>query len=741
MRTSHCIGVVMSEAKSLTTNKSIDLSQKDRCIIPVEESVQSDLFGNSQKRKSIKIWFCVIAFILFSVGMQFIPWQGTRELHTNMEIVATLLAGIVGVLALVRFYSEKNYTYLFLAAGFMGTALLDGYHAIVTSKLLNYLMPSPPESLIPWSWNASRTFLAILMVLLWLATRWEEKSGKKERSSIREIYVYLFIGILTLLSFCLFAFVPLPRAYYPEFFFGRPEEFIAATLFAIALYGFVTRLDQKSNSFDQWLVTSLLVGFVCQAVVMSRSFVLFDMPFDLAHSLKVVSYVLVLCGLLIEVFQLQQKGVEFSNSLQHMSNELVQQTAYANQLAAEAEAANMAKSEFLANMSHEIRTPMTAILGFADLLSDDENASKRTREAIETIQLNGQHLLAIINDILDMSKIDAGKMSVECIETCPQGIAEEAVQLMENRALGKGIKLEIKYETPIPDQVMSDPTRLRQILLNLIGNSVKFTEIGSVAIHISANPSQQILQFNVIDTGIGMDPEQRDTIARFDAFSQADNSTTRKFGGTGLGLRISNTLAQMLGGGIEVESTLGVGSSFKLTIKTGDLSHAKMLSPDAVILENEQASKTEKKNAENKNNSSLEGLHLLLAEDGPDNQRLISFVLTKADANVTVAENGAVAFELAMEADLNGTPFDVILMDMQMPVLDGYQATTKLRETDYTRPIIALTAHAMAGNREECLAAGCDEYLTKPIDRKKLISTVHEFGMKVKQSTQVMSKT
>ena len=205
-------------------------------------------------------------------------------------------------MALVRFYSKKDNTYLFVGVGFVGTALLDGYHAVVTSDLLAYIMPSPPESLIPWSWNASRTFLAIVMAFSWWAWRREEKLGAEGR--IGEVAVYASVLVLTLLSFCVFALVPLPRAYYPEFLFGRPEEFIAAGFFLVALVGYLDKAHWQHNSFEHWLVLSLITGFLGQSVAMSRSFALFDVMFDVAHVLKIVTYGCVLTGLLINVYQL-----------------------------------------------------------------------------------------------------------------------------------------------------------------------------------------------------------------------------------------------------------------------------------------------------------------------------------------------------------------------------------------------------------------------------------------------------
>ena len=243
-----------------------------------------------------------------------------------------------------------------------------------------------------------------------------------------------------------------------------------------------------------------------------------------------------------------------------LNRDLAKQIEYATNLAKEAEAANRAKSDFLANMSHEIRTPMTSILGYADLLMDEENLSAEERRGmVSTIQQYGRHLLNILNDVLDMSKIEVGKIDVERIDIAPSDIVSEIIALMRPQAEAKEIGLHVAYSTMIPKQICSDPTRLRQILVNLVGNAIKFTESGGVTINVSYDESERLLSFAVVDTGVGMTPSQRDLIARFEAFSQADTSTTRNFGGSGLGLRISNSLAQMLGGGISVESTFGQG--------------------------------------------------------------------------------------------------------------------------------------------------------------------------------------
>ncbi len=395
-----------------------------------------------------------------------------------------------------------------------------------------------------------------------------------------------------------------------------------------------------------------------------------------------------------------------------------------------ADDANMAKSEFLANMSHEIRTPMTAILGFTETMLDPDQSDSEKLGAVHTVRRNGEHLLQIINDILDISKIEAGKLEVERIRCSPVQLVTDVKSLMQVRADEKSLAFDIEYIGPVPKTIESDPTRLRQILVNLIGNAIKFTETGGVRLITrfvddaedgrGGRPKGTVMQFDVLDTGIGMTAEQTGKL--FQAFAQADSSTTRRFGGTGLGLMISKRLANMLGGDITVESTPGKGSMFRVTVTTGSLDGVKMLDdPTTATIIRSEDTPASKSNA-----GKLDG-RILLAEDGPDNQRLISFVLKKAGATVTIVENGKLAVEAALATRDEGHPFDVLLMDMQMPVMDGYEATSLLRQKGYSGPIVALTAHAMASDRDKCIKAGCDDYVTKPIDRPKLIDLVARY--------------
>ncbi len=379
-----------------------------------------------------------------------------------------------------------------------------------------------------------------------------------------------------------------------------------------------------------------------------------------------------------------------------------------------AEAAAEAKTEFLANMSHEIRTPMTAILGFVDLLRDHDLPQSERESAIETVHRNGEHLLAIINDILDISKIEAGRMTIERLACSPRELIQDVVELLQARARERGLDLIVKVDPSVPRSITTDPTRLRQILANLVGNALKFTEQGSVTVRAkwhSTGPSTGSLEIAVIDTGIGIKTEHLTRLFR--PFSQADSTMSRRFGGTGLGLAICHRLAEMLGGGIAVESREGVGSCFQVALDGSPaINHVPLLPLPQTVANPTGVS------------GQLSGLRVLVVDDAADNRRLLSHHVQKAGAKCLLAENGLLALEQIAAAHQRGEPFDVVLMDMAMPVLDGYQATSRLRERGDKTPVIALTAHAMSTDEAKCLAYGCDDFQTKPINKHKLIATI-----------------
>ena len=381
-----------------------------------------------------------------------------------------------------------------------------------------------------------------------------------------------------------------------------------------------------------------------------------------------------------------------------------------------AETANRLKSEFIANTSHELRTPLTAILGYAEILSErvdshDEEASA----ACETIVRNGEHLLQIINDILDFSKLDAGAGSVRREPTDPMLVVNDVIALMRVRAKEKGLALDFALSTRVPRQIDTDPVRLRQVLVNLIGNALKFTDSGGVEIELGYDSGARAgrMTFAVKDTGIGLTTAQQNRL--FEPFAQADGSIERRHGGTGLGLAISRRYARMLDGDIDMQSAAGKGSTFTLWISLPPQKDVELWLPDSPRMASMRGSQPQPCGP-----PTLPGRRILFAEDGADNRRLVSFMLKKAGAEVVTVENGQLAIDaLSGQRDA----FDLVLMDMQMPVLDGVSATRQLREFGCQLPIVALTANAMAGDRERCLEAGCNDFLTKPIDRKLLLAT------------------
>ncbi len=429
-------------------------------------------------------------------------------------------------------------------------------------------------------------------------------------------------------------------------------------------------------------------------------------------------------GELVDEFNEMLSAVECRDTelTQHRENltDLVRKrTVELEKRTEEAMAASVAKSDFLANMSHEIRTPLNAIMGYADLLRRGWGDSPEERdEMLGAVHSSGRHLMTVINDILDLAKIESGRIEPEQQWESPHSILSDIVSLMRVQFREKNLTLDYNWEDLVPATISTDGQRLRQILINLLGNAKKFTPTGGVRMiaRMEGDPASAKLVVDVIDSGVGIPQDKQNQI--FEPFVQADSSVTRRFGGTGLGLSISRRLARLMGGDLTVESSAGAGSDFRLSIAAGDLRKIRFEPLSAVgdVI----PGNTIRTNGANEI-PQLTGLRVLLVDDGDTNRKLISLILKRAGAELTEASDGKQACEIA----LGGTTFDVILLDMQMPVMDGYTAASTMRAAGLATPMLALTAHAMKEDRDKCLNAGCSDYLTKPVSAEDLLARMN----------------
>jgi signal transduction histidine kinase/ActR/RegA family two-component response regulator len=416
----------------------------------------------------------------------------------------------------------------------------------------------------------------------------------------------------------------------------------------------------------------------------------------------------------------QRRGVLATHTkLREQARMLEAQTRELEAARQTAESSNVAKGSFLANMTHELRTPLTAILGYTELLERDAGLTGEPGGWIRALRRSGEHLLSLINDVLDYSKVEAGKMRVERIAFNPEEALDDVRMLMAERASSSRLHFAVEWVGARPSKITGDPTRLRQIVINLVSNAIKFTSSGSVLVLASIEgdgSGGHALRIEVKDTGIGMSPQEMDRLFR--PFTQADASMSRRFGGTGLGLSISRELARLMNGDLTVRSEKGRGSVFLLVIEAGE-----------VEWPTEQTAPQETTRPRANDAGSLDGVlsgqRILLAEDGVDNQRLACHHLRRAGAEVLVANNGREAVEIATQE--RGT-LTLILMDMQMPEMDGYEATRALRARGMTLPILALTAHATPEDSNLCMASGCNAFVSKPFTRVSLIEACRSWA-------------
>jgi len=526
----------------------------------------------AMKRLIIYITFFILLFLGFII-LRNSTWQGSTQLHTLMELLATTLALFVGAMALIHFYVKKNIDFLYIGSGFLGTSFLDGYHTIVTSIWFNQLWPSPPPSLIPWSWNASRIFLSVLMFLSWWM--WEKRKKTGEAYRINEKSTYISIGVLTLLSFFFFAFVPLPTAYYPKLLFGRPEEFFSAIFFLLALIGYLKKGFWKNNHFEHWIVLSLIVGFMCQAMFMSFSFNLFDAMFDIAHLLKKASYICVLIGLLISMY------LHFRQN-EDSKEQIVAQGILLKQ----AQDALIRKEKFAVigrvsgSIAHDIRHPLTTIKNSSYFLNVTiKNPDQKMKKHLKLIDSEVTHANEIITSFLRLSQTRAPEKSrVNTNEYVREFFAEFPFP--------ERIKLTLELDNECCD-IIADRLQLRQVIDNITTNSVRaMPDDGTLTVKtrrvLSSEQRLQskeakvslpvrqtgelqtqkselegdLVEISFADSGSGIKKEILDKI--FEPFF------TTKSEGIGLGLSIVKDIITSNGGIISVESEECKGSTFKI---------------------------------------------------------------------------------------------------------------------------------------------------------------------------------
>ncbi|MFQ5654085.1 MAG: ATP-binding protein [Planctomycetota bacterium] len=691
---------------------------------------------------------CALPALLMLIGMDFSSSHGLRVeelqgltgralaekahhllrssfIHSLLEWTAVCTALIVGLLAYLQHRLTHEASLAIIGLTLACAGLLDCFHTFAADRFMESL--ADEERLLSFTWMVSRTLRGVLLLIgVGIFAFSARRSIGRRGGAFVAATCFLLLLASYLLMHASASSSSLPRTIFPGALIRRPYDMlpiIPCLLCAFVVYPRYMR--RHPSAFASALSLSLIpqiVGLLYMAFGSTR---LHDSAFNVAHTLKIAEYAVPLLGLVVVNMRTFQRQEHLTQELKERGAQLVGATFAA-------EEASRVKSAFLANVSHEIRSPMTAILGYSDLLIRQERSAAERQTDLLTIRRNGEHLLELLDDILDLSKIEAGRLQIELIRCSPVTLVEGVVSLMRVRAIEKGLYLEVEYADPIPETIETDPTRVRQILINLLGNALKFTRRGGVTVGVSMESDEgaagglpaQKLRLEVVDTGIGMSPQQQENL--FHAFVQADSSVSRLYGGTGLGLSICSRLVEMLGGSISLRSAPRIGTEFVVRLDAGRIEGTADLATLGGHVEATpgQGPLPSGEGVGAADEPAKLGGRILFADDGGDNRRLVAFILGAVCAEVKAVENGALACEEARRAARAGRPYDLILMDMQMPQMDGLTATANLRKEGYRGPIVALTAHAMSGEREKYLAMGCTDYLAKPFKHGDLLAMV-----------------
>jgi len=671
-------------------------------------------------------WMVGLVVVLGMLALRQFPANFDFGFHTVLETIATMLAFIVGVVALVRHHAKHSTTLLIIGTAFLGAAVLDGYHGVFASGLMARIWPAAVPSSSPWSWLASHTYLSSMFVLSWVLWRRDKRRGTAFLVSGKSIY--LLTAAATLAAIVFFSFVPLPQIHFPALLFPRPIELIPAALFLIALVGYHQKGRWRDDAFEHWLMLSLIVSVASQVVLASASGDLTGAALNTAHFFKITSYACVLIGLIAGVSAIFREASQTTFTLAE-ANISLKLEALERQRAEEelrvakdqAEQANRAKSDFLSSMSHELRTPLNSILGFSQLMSTDPKAELSPDQAESMLQISraGNHLLELITEILDLSKIEAGAMSlsIEGVQIGP--VFDSAIDLTETLAKARGIRVNADYELFRHLVARADVTRLRQILLNLLSNAVKYN-VENGDIHVSCElTADDMIRVFVRDSGKGLSAAEIAQI--FDPFTRLGAERT-DIEGTGIGLTITKRLVEMMGGDMGVRSEVGVGSTFWFDLPRSKDEQAALIDLAETVDDGPAGDDAEATERAVSGAVSGSVRRVLYIEDNPSNLRLMERIIDRRpDLELISAHTAEFGIELAR----NEAP-DVILMDINLPGMSGFEALAFLRRHAATRqiPVIAVTANATEHDIEQGQEIGFQTYLTKPLDVAEVLAAI-----------------